>query len=116
MYNDSVPDELKEKFRAQLSNVSALLAYDDPANESPEELATYLSNDYLQDRLFQVINTNILKFLKKNSDCKLETVIRYTRAMLATLMAYNVEGSSVHNGTELRYFKILNIDEDLLNL
>ncbi|CDF89761.1 ZYBA0S05-01090g1_1 [Zygosaccharomyces bailii CLIB 213] len=116
VYNDSVPDELKEKFRAQLSNVSALLAYDDPANESPEELATYLSNDYLQDRLFQVINTNILKFLKKNSDCKLETVIRYTRAMLATLMAYNVEGSSVHNGTELRYFKILNIDEDLLNL
>ncbi|GAV54636.1 hypothetical protein ZYGR_0AN01040 [Zygosaccharomyces rouxii] len=116
VYNQAVPEDLRERFRAQLSNVSALLAYDDPVNESPEELASYLSNEYLQDRLFQVINTNILRFLKKNSDSKLETVIRYTRSMLATLMTYNVEGSSVYNGTELRYFKILNVDEDLLNL
>lgn len=114
--NENVPEDLKERFRSQLSNISALLAYEDPVNEPPEELASYLTNEYLQDRLFQVINTNILKYLKKNSDCNLETVIRYTRAMLATLMTFNVEGSSVYNGTELRYFKIFNIDEDLLNL
>lgn len=116
VYDENLPQDSREKFRNQLSNVSALLAYDDPKNESPEELAAYLSSDYLQDRLFQTVNTSVLTFLKKNSDCELENVIRYTRAMLSTLMNYEAEGSVVFNATELRYFKILNMDEDLLNI
>lgn len=116
VYNETIAQPLREKFRNQLSNISALLAYDDPINESPEELATYLSSEYLQDRLFQVVNTSVLTFLKKNSDCELENVVRYTRTMLSTLMNYDAEGSVVFNGTEFRYFKILNMDEDLLNL
>lgn len=116
VYNETITQPLREKFRNQLSNVSALLAYDDPINESPEELATYLSSEYLQDRLFQVVNTSVLTFLKKNSDSELENVVRYTRTMLSTLMNYDAEGSVVFNGTEFRYFKILNMDEDLLNL
>lgn len=116
VYNEVIPPSLQDKFRAQLSNVSALLAYDDPVNESSDELSAYLSNEYLQDRLFQIVNTSVLLYLHKNSECELENVIKYTRAMLATLMNFDADGSVVHNGTELRCYKILNIDQDLLNL
>lgn len=116
VYDETVPQLLREKFRTQLSNVSALLAYEDPVNESTDELSAYLSSEYLQDRLFQIVNTSVLVFLHKNSECELENVIRYTRAMLGTLMNFDADGSVVHNGTELRCYKVLNIDQDLLNL
>ena len=116
VYDEAIPQQLREKFRAQLSNVSALLAYEDPVNESTDELSAYLSNEYLQDRLFQIVNTSVLIFLHKNCECELENVIKYTRAMLGTLMNFDADGSVVHNGTELRCYKILNIDQDLLNL
>ena len=83
---------------------------------STDELSAYLSNEYLQDRLFQIVNTSVLIFLHKNCECELENVIKYTRAMLGTLMNFDADGSVVHNGTELRCYKILNIDQDLLNL
>lgn len=116
VYDESISQELRERFRNQLSNVSALLAYEDPINEPPEELTAYLSSDFLQDRLYQAVNTSVLTFLQKDSECELENVISYTRAMLSTLMNYEAEGSVVFNGTELRYYKTVNMDEDLLNL
>ncbi|CCF60340.1 hypothetical protein KAFR_0J02760 [Kazachstania africana CBS 2517] len=121
--NLTADDKLKNKFNEQLSNVSALLAYEDPINESPDELSFYLSNEFLQERLYQVINSNVLKYLNKNSDCSLENLVGYTRSMLSTLMTY--EGSdpnnsnnnnAVSNKNELRYYKVANIDEDILNI
>lgn len=116
VYDERIPQVLRDKFKSQLSNVSALLAYDDPVNEASADLSAYLSNDYLQDRLFQIVNTSVLTFLQKDSGCELENMIKYTRAMLATLTNFEADGSVVHNGTELRCYKILNMDEDLLNL
>lgn len=114
--NGKIPQDLRERFSEQLSNVSALLAYDDPINQAPDDLTVYLSNEYLQDRLFQIINSGVLKFLNKSSDCDLENMVGYTRSMLSTLMQYRVPGSVVENGTELRYYKGINMDEDIMNL
>lgn len=116
VYDEDIPQILRDKFKNQLSNVSALLAYDDPVNEASADLSAYLSHEYLQDRLFQIVNTSVLAFFHKGSGCDLENMIKYTRAMLATLVNFEADGSVVYNGTELRCFKILNMDEDLLNL
>ena len=109
--NIAVEVDLREKFRIELADVSGLFAYNNPAEEAPEDLALYLSNEFLQDRLFQMVNNNILKFLGKESECALDNIVRYTRSMISTLMKYEKPEPKEH-----LYYKILNLDEDLLNL
>ena len=114
IYDAEIPQSLRDRFSGQLSNVSALLAYSNPLVEAPKEISGYLSEEYLQERLFQVCNSTILTFLHKDSECALENVISNTRAMLSTLLEYNAFGSS--NSSDPRYYKAINFDEDVLNL
>lgn len=116
VYNPQVPEEMKERFHSHLSEISALLAYDSPLEECNEDLAVFLTPSYLQDRLFQLVNSRVLTFLKKKSESSLENMVSYTRAMVKALMQYGENSSVVHNDSELRYYKLVNIDEDLLNL
>ena len=104
--------ELRQKFEKELFNISGLLAYENPVVEAPEDLSVYLSDEYLQDRLFQVVNSNILDFLGKDSACALNDVIGYTRSMLNTMINYDICGDIKH----LRFNKVINIDEDILNV
>ncbi|KAG0659332.1 hypothetical protein C6P45_001874 [Maudiozyma exigua] len=110
--NNLYESELRKKFEKELFNISGLLAYENPIKEAPEDLSVYLSDDYLQDRLFQVVNSNILDFLGKDSSCALNDVIGYTRAMLNTFGNYDLHRK---NGKP-RYYKLINIDEDILNI
>ncbi|CAI4417133.1 ALI_HP2_G0013350.mRNA.1.CDS.1 [Saccharomyces cerevisiae] len=114
IYDTKIPQSLRDRFSGQLSNVSALLAYSNPLVEAPKEISGYLSDEYLQERLFQVSNNTILTFLHKDSECALENVISNTRAMLSTLLEYNAFGST--NSSDPRYYKAINFDEDVLNL
>ncbi|CAI4061394.1 glucose-induced degradation complex subunit VID30 SKDI_07G0380 [Saccharomyces kudriavzevii IFO 1802] len=114
IYDTKIPRSLRDRFSGQLSNVSALLAYSKPFLEAPKEIAGYLSDEYLQERLFQVTNGTILTFLHKDSECALENVISSTRVMLSTLLEYNAFGSA--NSSDPRYYKAINFDEDVLNL
>ncbi|EJS43863.1 vid30p [Saccharomyces arboricola H-6] len=114
IYDNEIPRSLRVRFSGQLSNVSALLAYSNPLVEAPKEISGYLTDEYLQDRLFQVTNGTILTFLHKDSECALENVISNTRAMLSTLLEYNALGSG--NSSDPRYYKAINFDEDVLNL
>lgn len=114
IYDTEIPQSLRDRFSGQLSNVSALLAYSNPLVEAPKEISGYLSDEYLQERLFQVSNNTILTFLHKDSECALENVISNTRAMLSTLLEYNAFGST--NSSDPRYYKAVNFDEDVLNL
>ncbi|SCU95456.1 LADA_0G15720g1_1 [Lachancea dasiensis] len=116
VYNSDVPLEYKEGFQSHLNDISSLLAYDNPLEECSEDLAVYLTPAYLQDRLFQLINSRILLFLKKRSESSLENMVSYTRAMVNALMEYGEGSSLVHNDSELRVHKLVNIDEDLLNI
>lgn len=116
VYNTGIPVELRERFKSHLGEISALLAYDNPLKECSEDLAVFLSPAYLQERLFQLVNSRVLRFLKKNSESSLENMVSYTRAMVNTLMEYGDHSSVIHNDSELRYYKLVNIDEDLLNL
>lgn len=117
VYNEQIDGALRESFQFQLNNVSSLLAYDDPINEVTGDLSIYVSNEYLEGRLFQIINSKVLQFLNKRSDCSLEDMVVYTRAMLSTMMNYKVGGEIIDkNGGECRYYKAINIDEDFLNL
>ncbi|SMN18054.1 similar to Saccharomyces cerevisiae YGL227W VID30 Protein involved in proteasome-dependent catabolite degradation of fructose-1,6-bisphosphatase (FBPase) [Maudiozyma saulgeensis] len=106
--------ELRQKFEKELFNVSGLLAYEDPLEEAPDDLSMYLSNEFLQDRLFQILNSNILDFLGKDSKCALNNIVSYTRSMLSTLVTYGDQ--HYQSSTQHKYYKILNMDEDLLNL
>lgn len=114
IYDTKIPQALRDRFSGQLSNVSALLAYSNPLVEAPKEISGYLTDEYLQERLFQVTNGTILTFLHKDSECALENVISNTRAMLSTLLEYNAFGSA--NSSDPRYYKAINFDEDVLNL
>ncbi|CAB4251970.1 similar to Saccharomyces cerevisiae YGL227W VID30 Protein involved in proteasome-dependent catabolite degradation of fructose-1,6-bisphosphatase (FBPase) [Maudiozyma barnettii] len=106
--------ELRQTFEKELFNVSGLLAYDNPLEEAPDDLSMYLSNDFLQDRLFQTLNSNILDFLGKDSGCALNNIVSYTRSMLSTLVTYGDQ--QYQSSTQHKYYKMLNMDEDLLNL
>ncbi|CCD26879.1 glucose-induced degradation complex subunit VID30 NDAI_0I03110 [Naumovozyma dairenensis CBS 421] len=114
VYNENIPGALRENFKRHLDNISLLLAYDDPVNEVTGDLSMYLSKEYLQDRLFQVINSNVLQFLKKKSSCSLEDIMGYTRTMLSTMRNYRIDTSG-SNGN-CRYYRAVNIDEDFLNI
>ncbi|AEY97926.1 FAFR242Cp [Eremothecium gossypii FDAG1] len=116
IYNEKLSQELRQKFKAHFGDISALMAYDNPLVECPKELAVYLTPSYLQDRLFQLVNTTILMFLKKKSESSLENMISYTRAMVNTLMEYGDQPGSSNSDSQERYYKLVNIDEDLLNL
>ncbi|AMD22682.1 HHL088Wp [Eremothecium sinecaudum] len=114
IYNSELPDELREKFKTHFAQISALMAYDNPQIECSKDLAVYLTPAYLQDRLFQLVNTSILTFLKKNSESSLENMISYTRAMTNTLLEYGDQLGSSGTEADGRFYKLVNIDEDLL--
>lgn len=116
IYNDQIDRELKERFQSQFGEISALIAYDNPFEECNKSLSFYLTPSYLQERLFQLVNNKILKHLEKNSESSLESVVSYTRAMIQTLMEFDDHGNPIHNNSELQYYKLVNIDEDLLRL
>ncbi|CEP62961.1 glucose-induced degradation complex subunit VID30 LALA0_S06e07866g [Lachancea lanzarotensis] len=116
VYNPDVPAGYKEGYQNHLNDISSLLAYDNPLEECNEDLAVLLTPAYLQDRLFQLVNSRILVFLKKKSESSLENMVSYTRAMVNALIEYGEGGSLVHNDSELRVHKLVNIDEDLLKL
>lgn len=116
VYSQQVPADYKDGFRNHLNDISSLLAYDNPLRECNEDLAVYLTPAYLQDRLFQLVNSRVLAFLEKKSESSLESMVSYTRAMIDTLMEYGEGSSLVHNDSELRFHKLVNIDEDLLNM
>ncbi|SCV04662.1 LAME_0H20208g1_1 [Lachancea meyersii CBS 8951] len=116
VYSPDVPAGYKEAFQNHLNDISSLLAYDNPLEECSEDLAVFLTPAYLQDRLFQLINSRVLVFLKKKSESSLENMVSYTRAMINALMEYGEGSSLVHNDSELRVHKLINIDEDLLSL
>ena len=109
--NSQVDNQLREKFRRELADISGLFAYDNPVEEAPEDLALYLSDNFLQDRVFQMVNSCILDFLGKESDCALDKIVKYTRSMVSTLMNYETPEHENH-----MYYKMVNLDEDLLNL
>ena len=110
--NKSYDLELRENFEKELFNISGLLAYENPIEEAPEDLSIYLSDEYLQDRLFQVVNSNVLDFLGKDSSCALNDVIGYTRSMLNTMGNYDI----YCDDKKPRFNKVINIDEDILNV
>lgn len=123
VFNNTIPQELRDKFQDQLSNVSSLLVYEDPLTEAPDELSYYFSPEYLQDRLFQLTNSTILKHMKKSSECALDNIVSYSRAMSLTLLNLNAKGkATVYEDDDAklvdtaRYYKLINIDGDLLSL
>ena len=123
VFNNTIPQELRDKFQDQLSNVSSLLVYEDPLTEAPDELSYYFSPEYLQDRLFQLTNSTILKHMKKSSECALDNIVSYSRAMSLTLLNLNAKGkATVYEDDDAklvdtaRYYKLINIDGELLSL
>lgn len=114
VYDMKIDESLRKKFEDELFNISGLLAYDEPSKEAPDDLTIYLSDEFLQDRLFQMINSSVLNFLGKDSECALDNIIGYTRSMVSTLMLY--EEPRCENVQINKYYKMVNIDEDLLNL
>ncbi|AET38290.1 glucose-induced degradation complex subunit VID30 Ecym_2574 [Eremothecium cymbalariae DBVPG len=116
IYNDRIPQDLRDRFKAHFTEISALMAYDNPLVECTKDLAIYLTPSYLEDRLFQLVNSTILEFLKMKSESSLENMISYTRAMVNTLMEYGQQQNSLGTDPERRYYKLVNIDEDLLTL
>ena len=127
LYNDDieVTREVKLRFESQLSSVSSLLAYNNPLTEAPEDLRIFLTDEYLRDRLFQIVNAHILKLFNKDGDPALNGIIGYTRSMLSVLSAFesgNLEDADMENGDPVptiqrnSYQRIINIDEDLLQI
>ncbi|EDO15369.1 hypothetical protein Kpol_460p4 [Vanderwaltozyma polyspora DSM 70294] len=114
IFNDNVSESVKNVFKTRFNDVSSLLAYEDPVKDAPSELTKYLTVEFLNDRLFQLTNSAILKYMKKNNETNLENIIRYTRAMLETMMNDNSKGGSV-DGKSYMYYRAVNLDEDLLN-
>lgn len=118
VYNQNIPLNTRMLFKEKFDIVSSILSYEDPINEAPEELFNYLSHDFLKDKLFQIINNAILKHLQKAKYNSLENMIKYTRGMLSTLNE-NESGSSISDNdrtkNDYKYYKIINLDEDLLN-
>ena len=141
-------------FQSRINAAASLLAYNAPLVEAPEDLLVMLSREFIQDRLFLILNSNILLYLNETDECALENIIGYTRTMFSTMRQYHLEGDqsynidpdlgfqmpqdhehskkekkngmdtiekdveSVENGTclETRYYKIINLDEDILNM
>ena len=89
------------------------MAYSNPSTECTDDRSFYLTPAYLQERLFQTVNTHILQHLDKRSQSSLENMIGYSRAMINTLMEYD---NSNLRDNDLAYYKLVNIDEDLLKL
>lgn len=152
--NIEINKELKEMFQSRINAAASLLAYNAPLVEAPEDLLVMLSREFIQDRLFLILNSNILLYLNETDECALENIIGYTRTMFSTMRQYHLEGDqsynidpdlgfqmpqdhehskkekkngmdtiekdveSVENGTclETRYYKIINLDEDILNM
>lgn len=145
--------EHREKIMMRISKASYLLAYDSPLTEAPEDLLEMLSPEYIQDRLFQTVNSNLLLYLNQSNECALEKIVGYTRTMFSTMRQYHLEGDQsydedpelglqvTHNREnktrdgkeemdgsrggeddddtthlETRYYKIVNLDEDILNV
>ena len=127
LYNDNieVTREVKSRFESQLSSASSLLAYNNPLTEAPEDLRIFLTDEYLRDRLFQIVNAHILKLFNKDGDPALNGIIGYTRSMLSVLTAFesgNLDDTDMENGDPVptvqrnSYQRIINIDEDLLQI
>lgn len=114
--DEAIDSSLRDKFRTDLNSAGSLLAYDDPVLEAQPDKAKILTPNFLQERLFQICNMAILKFLHKDSDCGLEMLIKYTRSMGIAMMHSKVEGVDDGEGRKLKYYKIVNIDEDLLQI
>ncbi|CDO91715.1 unnamed protein product [Kluyveromyces dobzhanskii CBS 2104] len=113
LQNGALPDEMRDSFRERFNEISPLMAYSNPSKECTDDRSFYLSSGYLQERLFQTINSHILQYLDKKSQSSLESMIGYTRAMIATL----IENDSCNpRDKEPAYHKLVNIDEDLLKL
>lgn len=141
-----ISDKLKSEFQERIGFASALLAYNSPLTEAPSELLDVLSPEYFQDILFERINSNALLFLNQTTECALESIVGYTRTMFSTMREYHLEGdqnyevdpelglqmpsksdkNTLNNDLdeddedetklETRYYKIVNLDEDILNL
>lgn len=150
----NINKELKEIFQSRINSAASLLAYNAPLMEAPEDLLVMLSPEFIQDRLFLILNSNILLYLNETDECALENIIGYTRTMFSTMRQYHLEGDqsynidsdlgfqmrqdhvhlkkekknemdiiekdikSIENSTHLetRYYKIINLDEDILNM
>ncbi|CCH61098.1 hypothetical protein TBLA_0E00370 [Henningerozyma blattae CBS 6284] len=110
VHNKTVKEKYRNKFQKELINISSLLAYENPLTEAPEEVTIYLSSEYLHDRLFRMINESILQYLHRVNSCVLGDLVDYTRGMILTLQ--NVDYS---NTSKNKYFKLLNLDEDILS-
>ncbi|SCU86486.1 LAMI_0D02278g1_1 [Lachancea mirantina] len=116
VHDNGIPADLRESFQSHLSEISLLLAYDNPLEECSEDLAVFLTPSYLQDRLFQLVNSRVLTFLKKKSESSLENMVSYTRAMVKVLSEFGDVNEAIFDDTDVRHYKLVNIDEDLLNL
>ncbi|KAK5781331.1 hypothetical protein RI543_001172 [Arxiozyma heterogenica] len=152
--NIKINKELKEIFQSRINSAASLLAYNSPLIEAPEDLLMMLSREFIQDRLFLMLNSNILLYLNKTDECALENIVGYTRTMFSTMRQYHLEGDqsysidpdlnfqmpqeyeyltkekknevntmeknieSIKNSTclETRYYKIINLDEDILSM
>lgn len=113
LQNRAISDDTREIFKAKFDEISPLMAYSNPSKECANDCSFFLTPAYLQERLFQTINSHILQYLDKKSQSSLESMIGYTRAMVTTLMeneSYNPREK------EPAYHKLVNIDEDLLKL
>lgn len=113
LQNVNISPEQRDIFRTKFNEISPLMAYSNPSLECTDDRSFYLTPAYLQERLFQTINAHILQYLEKKSQSSLENVIGYTRAMVNTLMEYGPSGGKEK---EPAYYKLMNIDEDLLKL
>ena len=154
--NDKTNKEMKEMFQSRINLAASLLAYNSPLTEAPEDLLVMLSREFIQDRLFLIINSNILLYMNQTDECALENIVGYTRTMFSTMRQYHVEGDQSYNidpdlgfqmpenhehlkkgkknetdttekieddnnnnsckYLETRYYKIVNLDEDILNM
>ena len=143
-------------FQSRINLAASLLAYNSPLTEAPEDLLVMLSREFIQDRLFLIINSNILLYMNQTDECALENIVGYTRTMFSTMRQYHVEGDQSYNidpdfgfqmpethehlkkgkknetdttekieddnnnnsckYLETRYYKIVNLDEDILNM
>ena len=113
LQSSNIPNEMRHIFRERFDEISPLMAYDNPSKECTDDRSFYLTPAYLQERLFQTINTHILQYLDKKSQSSLESMIGFTRAMVATLMENDCFNP---RDKEPAYHKLINIDEDLLKL
>lgn len=56
-----------------------------------------LPREFIQNRLFLKINSNILLYRNQADKCALENIVGYTRTIFSTLRQYHVEWDHIYN-------------------